>query len=148
MKALFFSVLLLFSAVVSQAQIREIPKIVEETFTSQYPDASDVEYKDQLTEVEVHFILNGENMVATYTNKGRWKGTEKEWEFDKLSEAVKDGFSKSKYADETWEITETSILYLPGGSEQFRVLVKKNDLQKKYLFFNAKGRMLRESITI
>jgi hypothetical protein len=133
---------------ISNAQIREIPKAVEETFANQYPKAEHIDYKDQITKVNVHFILEGDKMMATYTNKGAWKGTEKEWAFDKLSEEVKDGFSKSKFANDSWEADETTVLYLPGGSEQYRVRVKKSGLQKKYLFFNTKGRLLRDAITI
>ena len=142
-----FPVFVLVS-MVSFSQIREIPKQVEETFTEQYPDASDVEYKDQLTRVHVHFTFEGQRYIATYDNKGRWKGSEKEWDFEKLSEEVKEGFSKSKFADEDWEADDTAVLYLPGGAEQYRIRVKKNDLQKKYLYFNTRGRLLRESITL
>lgn len=142
--AILSTTLLMFFFI--NAQVREIPQAVKDAFTHKYPDATDVDYKDQLVKVNVHFKLNGENYIATYSNKGAWKGSEKEWMFDKLSDAVKDGFSKSKYAD--WETKEVAILYLPGGTEQYRILVKKSDLQKKYLFFNAKGRLLRESITI
>ena len=130
----------------TKAQVREIPQEVKDAFTHQYPEATDVDYKDQLVKVNVHFTLNGENYIATYNNKGAWKGSEKEWTFEKLSDMVKDGFSKSKYAD--WETTEVAVLYIPGGTEQYRILVKKNDLQKKYLFFNTKGRLLWEAITI
>jgi Putative beta-lactamase-inhibitor-like, PepSY-like len=142
---IFFSVLTLF-ANLSFAQIREIPKAVEETFSNQYNGASDIDYKDQLTRVDVHFELNGEKMVASYTNKGIWKGTEKEWEFEKLPGEVKDGFNKSVYADR--EVEETKVLYLPGGTTQYRIKAKKNGVEKKYLFFNTKGRLLRTAITL
>jgi hypothetical protein len=144
-KIIFLSAAMMIGLFIS-AQIREIPIAVEDAFTHQYPGATDVDYKDQLVKVNVHFKLNGENYIATYSNKGAWKGSEKEWTFEKLSDAIKDGFSKSKYAD--WNKVEVAMLYLPGGTEQYRILVKKNDLQKKYLFFNTKGRLLRESITI
>ena len=146
MKKIIFLSVTLMTGLFIQAQVREIPIAVEDAFTHQYPGATDVDYKDQLVKVNVHFILNGENYIATYSNKGAWKGSEKEWTFEKLSDAVKDGFSKSKYAD--WDTVEVAMLYLPGGTEQYRILVKKNDLQKKYLYFNTKGRLLRESITI
>jgi Putative beta-lactamase-inhibitor-like, PepSY-like len=128
------------------AQIREIPKVVEETFTNQYKGATNVDYKDQLVRVDVSFQLDGENMVASYTNKGAWRNTEKEWTYDKLPEAVKDGFTKSKYADR--EVEETIVIYLPGGAEQYRLKVKKNGVEKKYVWFNVKGRLLREGITL
>src|SRR5688572_21598042 len=81
------------------AQLREIPKAVEETFANQYKGASDIEFKDLLTKVDVHFNLDGEQMIASYTNKGIWKETIKDWSFVKLPEEVKNGFEKSKYAD-------------------------------------------------
>lgn len=146
MKKIIFAIAIVFIASSLQAQVREIPQAVKDAFTHQYSDATDVEYKDQIVKVNVHFNLNGEKMMATYNNKGTWKGSEKEWSFDKLSDAVKDGFSKSKYAD--WEKEETSVLYIPGGAEQYRVKVKKSDLQKVFLFFNTKGRLLRDPMTI
>ncbi|MGC4037207.1 MAG: PepSY-like domain-containing protein [Chitinophagaceae bacterium] len=145
-KLLLTGLVLIVLTVTSFAQVREIPQAVRETFANQYPKAESTDFKDWIAKVDVRFVLDGENMVATYGNKGDWKGTEKDWRFDELEEDVKDGFQKSKYAE--WDITETKVLYLPGGSEQYRVRVKKNDVQKKYLFFNTKGRLLRESITL
>ncbi|MEI9810319.1 MAG: hypothetical protein WDO16_21960 [Bacteroidota bacterium] len=131
---------------ISFAQIRQVPKIVEETFSQQYNGATNIDYRDQLVRVDVYFELNGEKLVASYSNKGVWKGSEKEWEFDKLSAEVKDGFQKSKYADR--EVEETKVLYLPGGAEQYRIKAKKSGVEKKYLFFNTKGRLLRTSVTL
>ncbi len=127
-------------------QIREIPKVVEETFANQYREASDIEFKDQLVRVDVYFILDGESMIASYTNKGLWKETQKAWAYDKLPQEVKDGFDKSKYADR--EVAETVVLYYPGDVTQYRLKVKKNDFEKKYLYFNPAGRLLRESVTL
>lgn len=146
MKGLFLSAALILTSLFSEAQIREIPKAVEETFTNQYKEATNVEYRDQLVRVDVHFELDGEVMIASYTNKGVWKETQKAWDFEKLPEDVADGFEKSKYADR--EVTETVVLYLPGGITQYRLLAKKNDIEKKYLFFNEKGRLLRTSLTL
>ena len=78
----------------SFAQVREIPESVKETFISQYPDAESVTYEDNLVSVQVHFQMSGEKMKASYINKGRWKDTEKDWSFDQLPEAIKDGFQK------------------------------------------------------
>ena len=140
------TVSLIFFSGIAFSQIREIPKIVEETFSNQYKGASDIEFKDQLVRVDVHFLLDGESMIASYTNKGLWKETQKEWSFVKLPEEIKNGFEKSKYADR--EIEEVIVLYLPGGQEQYRMKAKKNDVEKKYLYFNTKGRLLRETVTL
>lgn len=143
---LMVSVSIFFLANISVAQIREIPKAVEETFSQQYNGANNIDYKDQLVRVDVYFELKGDRMIASYTNKGIWKETEKEWSFDKLTDEVKDGFQKSKYADR--EVEETTVLYLPGGTEQYRIKAKKSGVDKKYLFFNTGGRLLRTSITL
>jgi hypothetical protein len=135
--------LLLF---ISNSQIREIPKEVREAFANQYPHAENIDFKDQLVKINVKFTQDGEKYIATYNNKGIWKGTEKEWEFEKLDDSIKDGFQKSRYAD--WNIDETAIIYQPGGTNEYRIKVSKSDLQKKYLYFNTKGRLKRESITI
>ncbi len=137
--------LFLFSAI-SFSQIREIPKVVEETFSNQYKGASDIDFKDQLVRVDVYFMLDGENMIASYTNKGLWKETQKQWNFDKLPQDIKDGFEKSKYAGR--EVEETIVLYLPGDIVQYRLKAKRNNVEKKYLYFNTKGRLLRETVTL
>ncbi len=139
--------LALFITIVgAQAQLREVPAIVKETFEKQYPEAGEVAYKDMLASVQVHFTQNDEKYVAKYNNKGVWRETEKEWNFGHLEDAVKDGFKKSKYAD--WEVEETKIVYRPNNMELCRIRVKKSDLQKKYLLFNKEGRLLEDSITL
>ena len=146
MKILLAIISLLSISFISNAQVREVPVVVKEVFENQYPKADVQEYDDLLVKVVVKFTLDSSEMKATYSNKGVWKGTEKEISYSSVPEEVKDGFNKSKYAD--WEVRESTQLHLPGGSTQYRLRVKKNDLQLKYLFFNTSGRLLRTSITI
>ncbi len=148
MKAKTTSLFLAFTLLVinSFGQVREIPNEVKETFSRQYSDAENIRFEDKIVSVQIHFTLNGEKMVASYYNKGRWTGTEKEWTFEQLSEEVKSGFEKSKYAD--WKILETKVIYRPGGTERYKIKVEKNELQKKNLFFNKNGRLVDDSITI
>jgi hypothetical protein len=139
----FVCVITLISA---NAQLREIPKEVEKAFTAQYPGIDSAEYKDNLVNVKVHFTQNGEKMIASYTNKGLWKETEKQWSYEQLDQAIKDGFEKSKYAD--WKVVETIVLYRPNNVELYRVKVEKSELQKKNLYFNTKGRLVEDGITL
>jgi hypothetical protein len=97
--------------------------------------------------VQVHFVLDSAKMVAKYNGDGEWKETEKEFVYDSLPADVKTGFDKSKYSVE-WKVKDASIIYLPRNEIQYRVKVQKNDLQKKYLFFDKTGRLLRDSVTI
>ena len=141
----FFLLFTLFSFT-AFSQVTKVPQLAKDNFAQQYPTAQHASWDNDVINVNVRFELNGEKMNAEYSNKGIWKKTEKSWAYDKLPETVKDGFNKSKYADRG--VTETVIVYLPGDVEQYRLKVEKNDLQKKYLFFNKDGRLVREAITL
>jgi hypothetical protein len=141
----FTSIMML--AFSSFAQIRKIPDAVTNAFTRQYPKATAVAYNDNLVHVRVYFTQDSARWIAKYDNDGIWKETERQWNYDSLAPEVKDGFMKSKYATD-WKVKETSIIYLPNGHEQYRVLVEKNDVQKKYLFFDKNGRLERDALTI
>ena len=147
-RLIFFTSLFLCACTASLAQLREIPQAVKDAFSAQYAGADSPEYVDKVVTVQVHFEQDGHKKTATYNNKGMWRETEQEWAFEQLSDEVKDGFSKSKYSGDEWEVVETKIVTRPGNKELFRVKVQKNEVQKKYLFFNAKGRLENESLTL
>ena len=142
---LFISIMTI--AIGSFAQIRKTPVAVTEAFAKKYPVARDVRFEDNLINVQVHFVLDSVKMIAKFDNDGNWKETEKTFSYDELADEVKDGFQKSKYSNE-WKVTETSIIYMPDGSERYRLKVEKNDLLKKYLFFDKSGKLIRDSLTI
>jgi hypothetical protein len=148
MKNFFSLALILAISLGAQAQIRDIPKLVKDSFAARYPNADSVKYRDNLVDVYVTFYLNGEHHFAMFSNKGEWKQTEKDWSFDKLSPTIQDGFHKSKYATPDWKVKETSLIYLPAKPEEYRVKVEKNDLQKKYLYFDSTGRLLKDAVTL
>lgn len=139
-------IVLLFAGFSSLAQVRTIPAVVTGAFEKQYPTAREVEYRDMLTSIHVHFVLDSAHYTAKYTSKGEWKETEKEWKFEKFSPQVQDGFRKSKYSGE-WKIVESAVIYMP-GAERYRIKVEKNEVQKKYLFFDRNGRLIRDSLTL
>lgn len=141
---LFVALVLAFS---SFAQIRRTPAAVTDAFEKQYPNASKVQYEDNLINVQVHFVTDSGKMTAKYNSDGEWKETEKELNYDLLPKDVKTGFEKSKYSVD-WKVTETVIIYMPRNEIRYRLKVEKNDLQKKYLFFDKNGRLIRDSLTI
>ena len=137
---------LLLIACTSFSQIRKIPAVVKQNFAKQYPKAESIKYDDDLVNVNVSFVLEGEKMNAEYTNKGIWKNTEKKWSFEQMPDSVKDGFRKSRFADR--DVKEVVMIYLPADVIQYRIKAEKSSVEKKYLFFSPEGRLLRESITI
>jgi hypothetical protein len=142
----FFVAMFCLFAVLAQAQGAKMPDPIKETFSTQYPQAADVSYRDNLVSGLVLFTQNGEKYAAYYTKKGVWKSTEKDWTFDQLPADVKDGFSKSKFAD--WKVDETKIIYRPGGTERYRLKATKSDLQKRYLYFNKNGQLVEDNMTL
>jgi hypothetical protein len=143
--ALLASVLSFF-VVESFSQVTSIPEQAKTNFASQYPDAQNVRWDNDLVNVNARFDLDGQAMNAEYNNKGIWKHTYIDWTYEKLPSAVHDGLKKSKYADRT--VKEVKAVDLPGNVRQYRLKVEKNDVQKKYLYFNPSGRLLRDANTI
>lgn len=147
MRRLFIlSAALIFTAT-SFAQLRKTPPAVTSAFEKQYPNARQVSYEDNLINVQVHFVLDSLKWIAKYNSDGEWKETEKEWNYDKLPSEVKVGFKKSKYS-RGWKVGETSIIYMPNDEIRYRIKVEKGDVQRKYLFFDEEGVMIRDSLTI
>jgi hypothetical protein len=142
---LTFSLSLLLVTTAS-AQLRKVPAVVTEALKTKYPDAQNVSWDDNITNFEATFELDGHQQTASFTKKGVWKRTEKSLREEELPEAVKEGLSKSKYTD--WEVQSYKEIIESSGKHQYRLLVKKNDVQKKYLFFNPEGVLTRDAITI
>ena len=129
------------------AQIRKVPAAVTEAFKQKYPSASNVEWKDKVTLFMASYEQDGKKHEARFTSKGEWKSTETEVGEAGLPAAVKDGFDKSKY-DSEWTIQNGYKIELPGEDVQYRVHIKKNDVQKKNLLFSKEGKLLKDNITI
>lgn len=135
-----------FFSYVAPAQVTKIPPMAKENFTQQYPEASNAEWQNEIVGVNVQFESGGKSMNAFYNNKGIWKYTLQDAEYDQLPAAVIDGFNKSKYVERG--VTETKIIFYPGAVTQYRIKAEKNDVERKYLYFNDKGRLLRDALTL
>ncbi|WEK37657.1 MAG: PepSY-like domain-containing protein [Candidatus Pseudobacter hemicellulosilyticus] len=150
MKKLISLSLLIAALFVAQntlmAQLRKVPAAVTDAFKQKYPSASSVEWRDKVTYFVAGFSDNGTHYDARFTSKGEWKDTETEIGADGIPAAVKDGLSKSKYAD--WEAHTAYEIQLPGDKKEYRVHVVKSDLQKKNLLFNSSGKLLKDNITL
>lgn len=143
---LFLLIALIGFILPSNSQVTTIPDQAKQNFFKQYPDAKNIEWSNNVVNVNVRFEQDSNKLFAEYNNKGIWKWTLKEWTFDQLPGDVKEGFSKSKYAGR--DVTETRVMYLPGYVIQYRLKVEKSDLEKKYLFFNGDGRLVRSTVAL
>jgi hypothetical protein len=144
MKKLFI-VLLIFPLLALQAadaQVRKVPAQVTNAFQKQYPTATDASWRDKITNFQVNFKMNNAGYLAKYGNKGEWKETEQPLDATELPAPVKDGFDKSEYANKDWMAKEYTRIYQPGNVTKYRILVRKNALEKKYLYFDVNGKMI------
>ena len=146
MKKLIFITLFYSLVFFADAQIRKVPSEVTDAFAIRYPHATHVEWKDKLQYFEASFELNESNLTADFSSNGDWQKSEREIEEDDLPDEVKDGFDKSKYTD--WQTNGFYEIQELGKPLQYRINVQKSGIQKKNLFFDADGRLLREVINL
>ena len=146
MKKIYFLVLFLSAFAFTNAQIRKIPGEVTDAFAQRYPHASKVEWKDKLQYFEANFKLNGSEISADFSSKGEWQSSERTMNFDDLPAEVKDGFAKSKYAD--WDKKSVAEVQELGKPLQYKITIAKSDLQKKNLFFDANGKLLKDNLAL
>ncbi|MEP6749750.1 MAG: PepSY-like domain-containing protein [Bacteroidota bacterium] len=131
---------------VTHAQIRKIPAEVTEGFKEKYPDTKNVEWKDKLSAFQVTYEMGDVKYTSKFSSKGEWLQTEKEIEEDALPAAVKDGYSKSKFT--AWELKSVSSIESNSNDIQYRLFVRKSGVEKKYLYFDKDGKLIKDSITI
>jgi hypothetical protein len=147
-KMILIALLVPMLAVVAHAQLRKIPAEVTEAFKKQYPTGSSASWSDKLTYFQVDFSMNGGTYLAKYDSKGGWKNSEQTIAAAQLPVPVKEGFDKSVYASKDWEVKEYTIMYYPGSVTKYRILVRKNAIDKKYLYFDGSGKMTDEATTL
>lgn len=130
-----------------QAQFRKVGAEITNAFAAAYPSATNVTWKDNLTNFEAQFDQSGDHSVAKFTTKGVWMETTRDMKFDNLHAAVKDGFNKSKYKD--WEKKEIKEQAVKGKQTLYRIHVSKQEtVINKYLYFNAQGQLVKDALTI
>jgi hypothetical protein len=140
MKMIFF--ILLCSLINSDpvnAQTDNLPKEIAEQFYMQYPYATELNCSVEGATAIVHFIMKKEKYKAVY-KRAVWEYTLMDFNFDRLSEKVKEGFRRSRFAQQ--DVESVDIVYVPSGFETYRFKLKKTVDNKKYHYFNESGRLL------
>ena len=130
--------------IIVNAQLRKIPSVVTDSFSAKYPAATNVEWKDNLTNFEADFTLDDESWSVLFNSKGEWKESDQHMDFDDLPAEIKDGFQKSKYAD--WQPGNSKLIQQKDKDAVYKVYAEKNNIfQKVYLYFNEKGQLIKEA---
>ena len=126
---------------------QKVPEKVKDAFQEMYPSAKEVVWENQLVRYIVSFENKNVSSRAIYSSSGNWQNTTTALSDREVPETVKEGFDKSKYAED-WEIQKTEIVESPKYDLLYKVYVAKNEIQKKNLFFTKEGRLLKENLTL
>ena len=118
----------------------DVPQAVKSAFTSQFPGASDVDWKMKNGNYKAKFDMNGTDHMAEMTQSGELvcKGVEiKKDELPTLvSDAVRTGYT-SNTIDEAYKIEK-------GGNTYY--LVKLDGNPDKKLMYDTQGKLVKEKM--
>ena len=146
MKKLMFLFISSLFFIGANAQFRKIPGVVTDSFKVKYPTAKGVSWRDKTTSFQASFKLGKDEYTAKYSSKGEWQQSEKKIKEEDIPAAVKDGLSKSKYAD--WKIGSVIHRDLPGNKVEYTIAVSNGTLSKRNLTFSSEGQLQRDAITL
>ncbi|MCX6275262.1 MAG: PepSY-like domain-containing protein [Bacteroidetes bacterium] len=112
------------------------PAEVQKTFTSKFPTASKISWgKENATEWEAKFTMDGNKISANFSANGSWVETEKEIPVSQLPKAVAEAIQK-QYPG--WKITEADKTETAKNGTIYEADLKSGNM-KKSLAFKADG---------
>ena len=146
MKKLIFMVMALAFIVAAKplkAQFRDIPAAVTNAMKEKYPNATEISWEDKVSSFQAKFLNDGKRQEARFKKDGTWEVTEKAILFEELPSAVQEAFNASEY--KKWTLRTVAHLENSEGGKEYRVYVRNNTVQRKYLYYGEDGKLLRES---
>lgn len=132
---------LLFTA---NAQFRDIPSVVTDSFYNRFPKAAHVSWKDKITAFQAEFELGYDKVKSTYSSKGEWQKTEKDLLISKIPGNVTDGFNKSKYA--AYNIREAVEINDHEKGLLYKLVVRRGEITKRNLYFTTGGQLVKDDV--
>jgi len=124
------------------AQKPNVPENVDKAFTQKFPDAKSVKWdKENETEWEAEFKLNGQEYSANFSTDGVWKETEHEIEKSDIPTNVKQTLDTefAGYKIEESEISETA----EGSVYEFEL---EKDKVKMEVAVSPDGKVLKKEV--
>jgi len=141
MKATILAVVLSLTAFsYLDAQVINIPDKAKKHLGEKYPDAKQVDWRNNAVNYNATFVLNGSKHTAHYTIDGDWDFTEEKIDQATLPDSVKTSVKNSRYAN--WKVSSTAIVENNKGEKLYRIEFKKG-IEKKYLFFDSVGKEVK-----
>jgi uncharacterized membrane protein YkoI len=141
MKKLSLLVMLVLTATL-QSFAQDAPTKVKDAFNKKFPQAKSVQWdKENATEWEAEFEMNGKNYSANFGIDGKWKETEYEISESELPTAVKNTLNKEfkGYDIEGAEVTETPNM------KAYEVEIEKGETTMEVVI-DENGKVLKKKV--
>jgi hypothetical protein len=131
---------------VLSAQVKTVPSSVIKIFKTKYPGATKVAWLNNTDSYAARFYYGTNPCTARFDSKGEWLDETKKVSFGDLRTNIKNAFSQSKFA--SWQAHEVEAIQEKNKEVQYRILIRNSDLQKKYIYFDSKGQLTKEVLTM
>lgn len=130
----------LFGISSADAQVIDVPKKSKDHFFKKYPDAKNADWNNNVASYAVKFNLGSNTYRAYYHMDGTWDYTEEYIEESQLPAAVRESFSKSRYAD--WKVSSYNIIESNKGKKSYQIQVVKG-IEKNSIYFDKTGKEVK-----
>lgn len=127
------------------AQVFNVPDRAKKDFSERYVNATMADWTNNVSYYTCKFNQAGVDSKAYYHMDGYWDYTERFVASAKVPATVKDSFSKSKYRD--WSLKSLVYVENKDNINLYRYYVKKG-IEKKYVFFEIDGKLIKENATL
>lgn len=123
----------------SHAQFRKTPQVVLDAFRKKYPNAEQPVWKSRDRAFQVTFMMLGTSFEADFSDNGNWLQCAQNILPVTVPGDVMYSVGKTEYKD--WDVKEAVFIILPEDKTEYRLLLFKNAVQQKYLFFDPNGEL-------
>lgn len=133
----------------ASAQLGSVSGPVTDSFKARYPNATNVSWKNRISNFQVNFYSENTDQEARFNRKGEWQSTEKVMKQADLPANVKDGLDKSKYYDS--KVEDVFLRLIPGNpgtKTQYHIVVSGSGLGKTNLLFSDQGRLIKDNSSL
>ncbi len=144
---LVFSFVIAFAGLYDvNAQLRKIPPAVTDDLKAKFPEAEEVQWSSKLSSFLAEFYVGKVPYEVRYNSKGEWQSTDELIDKAQTPQEVLESHGKSKFSD--WEIVNIFKRTVPNGGIQYRLYIRKSDLQKRFIFYDPSGKYIKEQTVL
>ena len=141
MKNIFILLVVFSISLVPAFSQKNVPENVKKEFAKKYPSAQSVKWdSEEANEWETEFKINGNEMSASFDNKGVWLETETEISVKDLPAAVTNSLAKDFAGFKTGEVSANETPQMKG----YEVALKKGEATFEVVFDNS-GKVIKKT---